>query len=64
MRYNMLNENDFQRFKEMLESDAKLKEIVDLATAEAVHSKRDQWLIPYVNAPGLKGKPWKKSARR
>jgi hypothetical protein len=60
----MFNENDFQRFKETLESDARLKEIVDLAIGAAVHGKRRQWLIPYVNAPRVNEKPWKKSARR
>jgi hypothetical protein len=60
----MFNENDFRRFKETLESDARLKEIVDSAIAEAVHGKSEQWLIPYVNAPGLRGKPWKKTVRR
>lgn len=64
MRHNMFNEDDFQRFKKMLEGDAKLREIVDLAIAEAVHGKQEQWLLPYVNDPGLKVKPWRQTARR
>jgi hypothetical protein len=59
----MFDETEFQRFKETLDSDTRLKEIVDSAIAEAMHGKSEQWLLPYVNAPGLRSKPWKKAAR-
>ena len=53
-------EKDFLRFKEMLENDAKLKEIVDWVIAAPVpQQERRQLRIPYVSAPRLTETPWK-----
>lgn len=53
-------EKEFLRFKEMLENDAKLKEIVDWVIANPVPQReRRRLLIPYVSAPRLTETPWK-----
>lgn len=60
MSANALKEKELLRFKEMLESDPKLKEIVDWVTADpAQQRERRQLRIPYVSAPRLTESPWK-----
>ena len=59
MSRETLKEKEFQTFKEMLESDPKLKEIVDSATAESTQRERRPLRIPYVSAPRLTENAWK-----
>lgn len=60
MHRNPLEEKDFRRFKEMLENEPKLKEIVDaVVSEEATHARRRQLRIPYVSAPPLTERAWK-----
>ena len=60
MSRSTLKEKEFRHFKEMLESDPKLKEIVDSATAAGSPQRERRPLrIPYVSAPALTENAWK-----
>jgi hypothetical protein len=58
MSRNTSIDKEFRQFRELLENDPILKEIVDSTTSETMQQRR-HLLIPYVSAPPLVENPWK-----
>jgi len=56
MKNHKLKEADFRRYREILESDPVLREIVDSAIAESSRRKRRRVRSPWVDIPKTLGR--------